>query len=67
MMAKNHIAKLLPIALLTASICVPLVHAEQDPLGQLYNAITYEDVPKAKEHFTAQSGNTVASRLLVEH
>lgn len=45
-MAKNQIAKLLVFALLTVNTCVPFVHAEQDHLSQLYNAITYEDVPK---------------------
>lgn len=47
-MAKNHIAKLLVLALLTGNICIAFVHADQGSLGQLYNAITYEDVPKAK-------------------
>jgi len=47
-MAKNQIAKLLALAFVTSDICIALVHADQDSLGQLYNAITYEDVPKAK-------------------
>src|ERR1041385_8066377 len=51
--AKNHIAKLLVLALLTFNACVALVHADQTPLAQLYNAITYEDVPKAKAALAA--------------
>ena len=51
--AKNHVAKLLVLALLTGDNCVAFVHADQDPLGQLYNAITYEDVPKAKAALAA--------------
>src|SRR6476660_8076684 len=46
--AKNPIAKLLVLTLLMSGRFVPFVHAEQDSLGRLYNAITYEDVPKAK-------------------
>lgn len=51
--AMNHIAKLLVLIVLTGETCVASVHAEQDPLGQLYNAITYEDVPKAKAALAA--------------
>lgn len=51
--AKNHSAKLLVLTLLTVNTCVVFVHAEQDHLGQLYNAITYEDVPKAKATLAA--------------
>lgn len=47
-MAKNHIARLLVLALVTSELCIASVHADQDSLHQLYNAITYEDVPKAK-------------------
>jgi len=46
--ATNHIFKLLALALLTTGTCIPLVHAGQDHLGQLENAITYENVPQAK-------------------
>ena len=52
-MAKNHIAKLLAITLLTSGACVAFVRADQNHLGQLYNAITYEDVPKAKAALAA--------------
>jgi ankyrin repeat protein len=52
-MAKNHIAKLLVLALLTGDISIAFVHADQGSLGQLYNAITYEDVPKAKAALAA--------------
>jgi ankyrin repeat protein len=51
--AKSHITRLLAVILLTSGICVPFVHAEQDSLGQLYNAITYEDVSKAKAALAA--------------
>ena len=51
--AKNHIAKSLVLALLAGNACVAFVHAGQDHLGQLYNAITYEDVPKAKAALAA--------------
>ena len=51
--SNNGIAKLLVLALLMFNTCVALVHADQDPLGQLYNAITYEDVAKAKAALTA--------------
>ncbi len=51
--AKNHIAKLMVLALLTGDICVAFVHADQGSLGQLYNAITYEDVPKVKAALAA--------------
>jgi len=46
--AKNHTAKLLALTLLTSGACVTFVQAEQDHLGQLENAITYENVPQAK-------------------
>jgi len=52
-MTLNHSANLLVFALLTSGACIPLVHADQDALGQLYNAITYEDVPKAKAALAA--------------
>jgi hypothetical protein len=51
--AKNHIAKLLVLALATFNAFVAIIHADQDPLGQLYTAITYEDVPKAKAALAA--------------
>ena len=51
--ARNHIAKLLALALLAGGACPPFVHAGQDHLGQLYSAITYEDVPKAKAALAA--------------
>jgi ankyrin repeat protein len=44
----SHIAKILVLALMMVGTCTPFVYAEQDALFQLYNAITYEDVPKAK-------------------
>jgi ankyrin repeat protein len=47
-MALNKIAKLLMVALLTGGAGRSLARADQGALGQLYNAITYEDVPKAK-------------------
>ena len=46
--ANNHIVKLLVLALLATGTCMPVVYAEQDHLGQLENAITYENVPQAK-------------------
>ena len=52
-MALNHIAKLLMLALLTGGTGISLVRADQDAIGQLYNAITYEDVPKAKAALAA--------------
>src|SRR5262245_14233420 len=52
-MAKTHIAKLLALTVLTSGACIPFVRAGQDPFGQLYNAITYEDVPKAKAALVA--------------
>ena len=51
--AKDYIAKLLLITVLASSTCAPFAHSEQDRLGQLYNAITYEDVPKAKAALAA--------------
>lgn len=51
--ANNHIAKLLVLTLLTFNACVTFVHADQDNLGALVNAITYEDVPKAKAALAA--------------
>jgi len=50
---KNHVAKLLALILLAGAACVPFVRAGQDPLGRLYNAITYEDVPKARAALVA--------------
>ena len=52
-MALNQIAKLLMVALLTGGTGIFLVRADQGALGQLYNAITYEDVPKAKAALAA--------------
>ena len=49
----NHIVKKLALALMLAGPCTPFAHAEQDALLQLYNAITYEDVPKAKAALAA--------------
>lgn len=51
--SKNQIVKLLALALLVSGTYVPCVHAQQDHLGQLVNAITYEDVPKAKAALAA--------------
>jgi ankyrin repeat protein len=53
-MALNYIAKLLMPALLMGGTGMSLVRAGQDALGQLYNAITYEDVPKAKAALAAR-------------
>ena len=50
-MTQNLIVKLLLLGLLVGGACIPFVHAEA--LGQLYNAITYEDVPKAKAALAA--------------
>lgn len=50
---KSRIAKLLALTLLMNGTCAFFVQAEQDPLGQLYNAITYEDVPKARSALAA--------------
>ena len=47
------IAKLLALTLLARGAYAPLVHAGQDHLGQLYNAITYEDVAKANAALAA--------------
>jgi ankyrin repeat protein len=52
-MMKNNIANLLALTLLASHACVARVHAEQDPFNQLYQAITYEDVPKAKAALAA--------------
>jgi ankyrin repeat protein len=52
-MPLNQIAKLLMLALLTGGTGISLVRADQGALGQLYNAITYEDVPKAKAALAA--------------
>ena len=51
--AKNHVVKLLALALLANATCVPFVHAGQDRFGQLYNAINYENVPEAKAALAA--------------
>ncbi len=52
-MANFFITKLLVLALMIGGIGVALVHADQGSLGQLYNAITYEDVPKVKAALAA--------------
>jgi ankyrin repeat protein len=52
-MVLNQIAKLLMLALLTGGTGIAVVRADQGALGQLYNAITYEDVPKAKAALAA--------------
>jgi hypothetical protein len=52
-MTSNYIVKPLALALMLGSAYLPFVHAEQDALGQLYNAITYENVPKAKAALAA--------------
>jgi ankyrin repeat protein len=41
------------LVLLTGGTSISFVRADQDALGQLYNAITYEDVPKAKTALAA--------------
>jgi hypothetical protein len=46
--AKGHIAILLVLTMLAGGNCVSSVQASENHLGELYNAITYEDVPKAK-------------------
>lgn len=49
----NHIVKKLALALMLVCAFAPFALAEQDALFRLYDAITYEDVPKAKAALAA--------------
>lgn len=52
-MLLKHIVKVLMIAVLVGVTGISIVRADENALGQLYNAITYEDVPKAKAALAA--------------